>query len=124
MAAANLRYLDHDDEGSENLPFLDPSPPAEATTSFPRGHFQLYTLGIVMVLVFIFNFSASLMGASTLRIYESIICHSYYKTNDPSRIGDGGMVDERLCKVDTVQEELALLTGWESFFNTLPGKSL
>lgn len=121
--AANLRYLDQDDDSSEHLSFLETSPPAEPTTSFPRGRFQLYTLGIVMVLVFLFNFSGSLTGASTLRIFESIICHSYYKTNDPSRIGDGGIVDEQLCKVDAVQEELAVLTGWESFFNTLPGKS-
>lgn len=123
MAAANLRYLDHDDEGSEHLSFLDPSPPAETTSSFPRGRFQLHTLGIIMVLVFLFDFSGSLTGASTLRIYESIICHSYYKANDPSRIGDGEVVDERYCKVDAVQEELAVLTGGESFFNTLPGKS-
>ena len=122
--AANLRYLDHDnDDGSEHLSFLETSPPVEATTSSRRGRFQLYTLGIVMVLVFLFSFSGSLVGASTLRIYESIICHSYYKTNDPSRIGDGGVVDERHCKVDAVQEELAVLTGWENFFNTLPGKS-
>ena len=123
MAAANLQYLDHDDEDSEHLSFLDPSPPVEITTSFPRGRFQLYTLGIIMVLVFLFSFSGSLMGASTLRIYESIICHRYYKTNDPSHVGDGGVVDERHCKVDAVQEELAVLTGGESFFNTLPGKS-
>lgn len=125
MAAANLRYLDDDDddEGSEHLPFLDSSHSAETTTSFPRGRFQLYTLGIIIVLVFLFNFSGSLTGASTLRIYESIICHSYYKNTDPSRIGDGGLVDEQHCKVDPVQEELAVLTGGESFFNTLPGKS-
>lgn len=122
--AANLRYHDHDDDSSEHLSFVETSPPVETITSFPRGHFQLHTLGIVMVLVFLFNFSSSLTGASTLRIYESIICHGYYKTNDPSRIGDGGVVDERHCKVDAVQEELAVLTGWESFFNTLPGKSL
>lgn len=122
--AANLRYLDNDnDDNSEHLLFLETSPPVETTTSFPKGRFQLYTLAIVMLLVFLFNFSGSLTGASTLRIYESIICRSYYQTNDPSRIGDGGVVDERHCKVDAVQEELAVLTGWESFFNTLPGKS-
>lgn len=121
--AANLRYLDHDDDSSEHLSFLETSPPVESTTSFPRGRFQLYTLGIVMVLVFLFNFAGSLTGASTLRIFESIICHSYYKIHDPSRIGDGGAVDERHCKIDAVQEELAVLTGWESFFNTLPGES-
>lgn len=124
MAAANLRYLDHDDdEGSERLSFLEPSPSTETTTSFPKGRFELYALGVIMALVFLFDFSSSLTGASTLRIYESIICHSYYKIHDPSRIGDGGLVDERHCKVAAVQEELAVLTGWESFFNTLPGKS-
>ena len=77
-----------------------------------------------MLLVFLFDFSGSLTGASTLRIYESILCRSYYNIADPSQIDDGGVVDERLCKIDPVQEELAALTGWESFFDTLPGESL
>lgn len=124
MAANSTYHDDEDDELPEHVPFLDPSHSPETTASFPTGRFQLYTLGVIMVLVFVFDFTSSLTEASVLRIYESIICHDYYMVTDPSRIGDGGVVDERHCKVDAVQEELTVLTGWERFFNTLPGESL
>jgi hypothetical protein len=119
---ASLQY--HDDENGrppEQMPLLEPRRFAETATPFHTGRFHLYTLSIIMVLVFLFDFAGSLVGAPTLRIYESIICHNFYKVADPSRIGDGGWVDERDCKIDAVQEELATLTGWESFFTYLPG---
>lgn len=120
--AENVQYYDDDnDEPAGQMPFLEDLPSAEASTSFPTGRFQVYVISIIMMLVFIYDFSGSLTNASTLRIYESITCHNYYKLTDPSRIGDGRAVDEQHCKVDAVQEELAVLLGWESFFNTLPG---
>lgn len=62
------------------------------------------------------RFADSLTGAPILRIYESIVCYNFYKVANPSLIGEGGLVDELHCKIDPVQEELAILIGWEGFF--------
>ena len=63
------------------------------------------------------------------RIFESVICYRYYEQADPSRIrlgrelvGPGaiGGVDEMWCKADAVQDELAALNGFQSFFDGFP----
>ena len=54
-------------------------------------------------------------------VYESIICSEYYGITDPSLLSSNGYVEERYCKVAPIQEELALLRGWQDFFDYLPG---
>lgn len=74
-----------------------------------------------MGLVFLLDLSASLMTAPNMRIMESILCHDFYKKAKPSLIGSHGVVDEKYCKINPVQENLAFLNGWDSFFANLPG---
>ena len=54
-------------------------------------------------------------------VYESIICSEYYGVSDLSLLGSNRYVEERYCKVAPIQEELALLRGWQDFFDYLPG---
>ena len=74
-----------------------------------------------MAIVFLVDFGANVFGAPWLRLYESIVCRNFYEKFDTSMIGGNGMVDERYCKVNPVQEELALLVGWQTFVNFFPG---
>ena len=49
------------------------------------------------------------------RLVEDTVCHRYYK-KDPSE-----KIDERLCKVDGVQSELAYLGGWAALLHSFIG---
>ena len=119
------------------------SPIAEAQPLLPRaaerdhdspssGHLswstpRAVTLAVFLVLVLI-SFADQLAEYPQLRVLESIICYVYYEQNDTSKIklgrdsvGPGaiGGVDEKWCKVDAVQNELASLGGYLQMFNSI-----
>lgn len=116
---------DRDDEDApDQLPFLNLPGPANSTqppcSTHSRG-FRLYTLAIILSLVFWVDVAGSIEAAPTIRILESILCLDYYKRFDPSRVGNNGTVEEKYCKIDQVQELVAYLNGWDVFFVNLPG---
>ena len=122
-AAVSTPYVDDvdDEHVSGRLPFLNPPESSNITKpSHPHG-FQLYTLTIVLSLVFLLDVAEAISAAPAIRILESILCHDYYKKTDPSRIGKNGAVEEKYCKIDPVQGMVAYLTGWDAFFAYLPG---
>jgi hypothetical protein len=45
------------------------------------------------------------------RLFELNLCRAHYLKHDPSFIEPGGNVDERFCKLDSIQEELAFYLG-------------
>ncbi|PYH49136.1 MFS general substrate transporter [Aspergillus saccharolyticus JOP 1030-1] len=51
------------------------------------------------------------------RIFESIACREYYQQYDPTQIGANGQVDEDLCKIKEVQQDLAAVKGYMEFFD-------
>ncbi|KAK5119354.1 hypothetical protein LTR85_007710 [Meristemomyces frigidus] len=70
-----------------------------------------------------------LMDSPQTRIIESVICYRYYERVDPSKIqvgrdavgpGAGGGVAEMWCKADGVQEQLAMLRGYQQLFDGFP----
>ncbi|KAI1455176.1 MFS general substrate transporter [Annulohypoxylon moriforme] len=78
---------------------------ANATTSVPTVHKP----GDIISLFFLIIFAASAADAfkqiPMTRIFEDILCHKYYdKTSDSE-----APIDERLCKVNTIQSDLAYL---------------
>lgn len=95
--------------------------PAQPSHSLQSRGFQLYTLMIVLSLLFLLDIGGTISDAPAIRILESILCYDYYKNVDPSRIGNDGTVKEEYCKIDQVQELLAYLNGWDTFFANLPG---
>jgi hypothetical protein len=62
------------------------------------------------------------MGPMFVRMEELSICRPYYYKHDPTVIDSDGNIEESLCKVDEVQAELAFISGWLGFFETIPGK--
>jgi len=71
---------------------------------------------------FCLAFHEMILVAPYLSLFERALCKSYYTTADPSLIGRAGWVSERYCKIPEVQRELAIIRGWKSFFDTLPGE--
>lgn len=121
MAAISVHHTDME---SPDSPLPSHQRPTNAAGTSSPKRLRLRTWGVVFVLVFLLELSGSLNDTPFLRICESIICKNYYKITDPSIIGNDGVVEERHCKTSPVQEELALLVGWLSFFNYLPGAHL
>jgi hypothetical protein len=62
------------------------------------------------------------MGVPGVRLYEDIICHHYYaKLEGEGHIELDGNIDESLCKVDKVQNELNVLLAVLHFLGAVPG---
>jgi MFS family permease len=55
------------------------------------------------------------------RIFEANICLSYYREHDASVIGPDGTIPESQCKIDAVQQKMAMIFGWQDMFDALPG---
>ncbi|KAH6644271.1 hypothetical protein C7974DRAFT_300438 [Boeremia exigua] len=98
----------------EGLPYLDPSPPLETTKPW------VIMLVLAFVLVAIIDMGAFLAEAPRTRVYETNICLSYYREIEPSVIGPDGAIPEKLCKVDDIQQRMAMIFGWQDMFDAIP----
>lgn len=58
--------------------------------------------------------------APKVRLFESVICTDHYLREDPSLVGRDGSVQEHFCKVDAVQDKLAMILGWQYTFDSIP----
>ena len=122
------------DEPTERSPFLSPS--NERGSAFdqpqqmqPQKEAERILL-LTMIVVLLVSLGDQWMYTPQTRILESVICYRHYEKVDPDklllgrqRVGPGaiGGVPELLCKADAVQSELAMLKGWQQFFNGFPG---
>ncbi len=98
----------------EGLPFLNSIPAPEAKKSW------VVMVILAFALVAIIDMGAFLAEAPRTRVYESNICLGYYRETDPSVIGAGGTIPEKLCKVDEVQQKMAMIFGWQDMFDAIP----
>ena len=121
--AATHRYRDDDgmDDLSEDNTSHDPSLLGNVSPPRKTRRLRVFALTVIMSVTAMLVLAASIGAAPELRLFESIICHDYYKVADPRWIDGNGFVEEKYCKVDKVQEQLALLLGWATFFDNLPG---
>lgn len=72
-------------------------------------------------MIAIIDVGAYLSEPPKTRVFEANICQHYYEENDPSKIGPDGRVPENLCKIDEVQQKLAMIFGWQDTFDAIPG---
>lgn len=84
---------------------------------------------VVLIIVLLVSLGGQLQDSPQTRITEAIICYRYWERVDPSKllmgrneVGPGavGGVEERWCKADEIQSELARLNGWQAVFDGLP----
>ncbi|KAI7526390.1 MFS general substrate transporter, partial [Hortaea werneckii] len=84
---------------------------------------------LLMLVIFLVGAADSIVESPTTRIFESVICYRYFESEDPSKIqlgraaaGPGaiGGVEERYCKADSVQQQLASLAGYQNLFEGFP----
>lgn len=64
-----------------------------------------------------------LMNLPLNRVIELRYCQQHYSEHDPSQIGSGGSIPEKLCKLDSVQQKLAWMQGTIETFHIVCGMS-
>ena len=70
-------------------------------------------LVVLSLLMFTLTFSGMLFLLPCFRLVEDAVCHAHYG-KDPSE-----PIDEKDCKVDEVQKQLASLTGWSFLITSM-----
>jgi hypothetical protein len=86
-----------------------------------QWHWTTITLLIIITCI-TFDIGDYLIQAPRLRLYESIICTEYYQTHNislPLDIPWQGSIPEEYCKVDGIQDELAMIQGWQLAFDSI-----
>jgi MFS family permease len=124
--------MPHQEYGNTQSPrsSLDESTPliqveSRPTSLEPQKWFHqkswIFTVGLCIALITIVDLGSYLFLAPQTRLYEDIACTRYYLVHDPSLIGIHGHVPEELCKVDDVQNKIALIFGWQEVWDAIPG---
>ena len=65
-------------------------------------------------------FAKHMVEVPTIKLFEQAICNRYYAEQSISRLATLD-IDEGLCKIPAIQDELAILTGLKFSFDALPG---
>ncbi|KAH7378367.1 major facilitator superfamily domain-containing protein [Pyrenochaeta sp. MPI-SDFR-AT-0127] len=105
----------------EGAPFLSPIDSASLPIVAPQKKKPWVLLvALVFALVAIIDVGAFLADPPRTRVYESNLCLIYYREHDPSAIGADGNVPEKLCKIDEVQQKMAMIFGWQDMFDAIP----
>ena len=106
----------------ERSPFLESAERNDSSKEPSRcSRRNFWVILYAVALLVTMDLPITIAGAPQTRLYEAIYCLDWYRRNDPSSIGNNGMVDEQFCKIDPVQADVSLLKGWMGFFDNLPG---
>ena len=76
-------------------------------------------IGSIFLLAFLSNFSYYCSELPLLRLVERTICEAYYANEDASRIVVT-QIEEKLCKIPKIQNDLALFMGYKTAFDAIP----
>lgn len=144
MARAINRPEDTDTKNyqtTSTAPVIDDIMPGETSPLLPQDGKKKHSprrrtvrspqtiMAFMLLVVLLTSFGDQFIDSPETRIFESVICYRYYEKVDPSKIklgrevvGPGaiGGVDEMWCKADAVQDELAVVNGYQSFFDGFP----
>lgn len=113
------------DDGESLLSFADSTisdaflPPPKKTKKTKKP--WVLVVALAFALVSIIDVGAYLAEPPKTRVFEANLCLIYYRKNDPSAIGSNGSILEKLCKVDEVQQKMAVIFGWQDTFDSIPG---
>jgi hypothetical protein len=98
----------------EGAPLLSPTDAEynqELPTSKPRKKPWIILVVLVFLLIVVVDIGAYISEPPKTRVYEANLCLRHYQKVDPTQIRDDGTVPEALCKVDDVQQAMAMMYG-------------
>ena len=110
---------------SENVSPREVDPllaPNQRNTALPLQNNTTRTVLWSLAVVAFISMSYAFIEAPGYRLYETVICKRYYRKHDPSAIGSGGVIPEEKCKIDSIQQELAMLLAKQGRINLLACK--
>ena len=67
-------------------------------------------------------FAKHMVEVPLIRLLEGAICNRYYALNGHLTTAATGSVNEGMCKIPPIQNELASIVGLKFTFDALPGK--
>lgn len=73
---------------------------------------------VVAMMLFIDGLGYCMSLAPQTQLLEDIVCRQYYKVENSGPIG---RPSEKMCKDPAVQDVVANLFGWQTFFDGIPG---
>lgn len=128
MTSSRDNHSDTHDETSPLLGFslasnessstVHPTPPLSQ-----RQRISVITLCAIATLIL--DFGVTVIAAPKVRMFESIICNSYYRSRDnsilPDTVYERNGISEDQCKIQPVQSALANIIGWQVLFDGIPG---
>lgn len=86
-----------------------------------RDNRKYVNIYLLLTIVAGIDFSMFMLSLPLTRVYEGITCYGYYAAHEPGRFKDPASIPETLCKLEDIQEELAIVKGYEALFISLPG---
>ena len=108
--------LNNDQNPTE--PLLGTGQPDLVPPKFSLVRAQLWCI----LLNFLIEFFDMVIIVPQLVLFERSLCYSYYRLHEKDGVGPRGIVEERSCKIERIQQELAVLRGWKALFDALPGQ--
>jgi hypothetical protein len=104
--------------------------PVEAEDEWPetsdngtrRTKLSIYQMVALVILVICQSMAIRVMSLPLNRLIESRYCLEYYRQHNPSKIMPDDKVPENLCKIDSVQKQLAVLQGLIETFHIFCGQ--
>ena len=115
---------DSEVQGEAHKPLLN-SEPGHSYPSYPSPLSDLQSLRVrlaCILLNFLIEMFDQIIIVPQIALFERSICYTYYVVHDPRVIDREHLVDERLCKIEPIQQQLAVLRSWKAFFDALPGR--
>ncbi|KAF7560559.1 hypothetical protein G7046_g3579 [Stylonectria norvegica] len=70
-----------------------------------------FNMRAVLGLLLLVNLAMSLYQLPLNRVIERRLCQEYWRTTDPSKLQPGGGMEEKLCKIDSIQGSLGRIQG-------------
>jgi len=93
----------------------------DSPSSVPPKKPWLLLAVLICAMIAIVDMGIFLANPPQTRIFEANLCLGYYRETDPSAIPTDGIIPEKLCKGDVVQQRLASIFGWQDMFDAMPG---
>jgi len=104
---------------NEHTPLLStPCPDQPKSEQHPQ---YVFVVTIIVLSFFLISVGEYLASAPYLQIVEKIICQSHFRSSERGRFAPLETIPEEWCKGADVQGKLAMVNGWATTFDAVPG---
>ncbi len=114
--------INDESAGDEQTPLIHPDEPTATSHVIPQTRSPRAIVLLLALMAFVLIFGDWLLLVPSTRIYEDIICHHYYDNlEDQRHVSLTEKIDEKLCKLDPIQSELAIIMAGINVSRAVPG---